>query len=90
MLVAAHARVVIDVARLRHADDGLNQQVRLDLFGGAKRELLVRAVHRIARLERDDTAPAELLKSFAKLTRSITQVLEIVVTRYLDAAQLAA
>ena len=90
MLVAAHARVVIDVAGLRHADDGLNQQIRLDLFGRPERELLVRAVHRVARLERDDAAPAELLESLTKLARSISQVLEIVMARRFDTAELAA
>ena len=79
VLVAAHAREVIDVAGLRHADDGMDQQVRLDLLRRAERELLVRAVHRIARLERDDAAPAELLKAIAQLLRSVAQVLEIVV-----------
>src|SRR6188508_43079 len=90
MLVAAHAREVIDVARLRHTDDRLNQQVRLDVFGRTERELLVRAMHRIARLERDDAAPAELLKAIAKLLGRIAQMFEIVVPRRLDAAQLAA
>ena len=63
MLVAAHAREVVDVAGLRHADDGLHQQVRLDVLRRAEGELLVRAVHRVARLERDDLAPAELLEA---------------------------
>ena len=31
-LVAAHARVVVDVAGLGHADDGVDQQVRLDVL----------------------------------------------------------
>ena len=81
VLVAAHAREVVDVAGLRHADDGMDQQVRFDVLRRAERELLVRAVHRIARLERHDPAPAELLKAIAKLLRSIAQVLEIVVNR---------
>ena len=71
MLVAAHAREVVDVARLRHADDGLNQQVRLDVLRRPERELLVGAMHRIARLERDDAAPAELLKAIAKFFRCV-------------------
>ena len=90
VLVAAHAREVVDVAGLRHADDGVDQQVRLDVLRRAERELLVRAVHRVARLKRDDAAPAELLKAVAKLFRSVAQVLEIIVARRLDAAQFAA
>ena len=72
VLVATDAREVVDVAGLRHADDGMDQQVRLDVLRRAERELLVRAVHRIAGLERDDTAPAELLKAIAKLLRSVS------------------
>ena len=90
MLVAAHAREVVDVARLRHADDRLDQQVRLDVLRRAERELLVRAMHRVARLERDDLAPAELLEAVAHLLRRVAQVLEVVVARRLDAAELAA
>jgi hypothetical protein len=71
VLITAHAREVVDVARLRHADDGLDQEIRLDVLGRAKRQLLVGAVHRVARLEGDDAAPAELLKAIAKLLRSI-------------------
>jgi hypothetical protein len=35
---------MVDVAGLRHADDGLNEQVRLDVLGGTERQLLVRPV----------------------------------------------
>ena len=90
VLVATDAREVVDVAGLRHADDGMDQQARFDILRRAERELLVRAVHRIAGLERHDPAPAELLKAIAKLLRSITQVLEIVMNRSIDSAQLAA
>ena len=59
-LVAAHAGEVVDVAGLGHADDRVDQQVRLRLAGGAEGQLLVRAVQRVAGLEGDDPAPAEL------------------------------
>ena len=57
-LVAADARVVIDVARLGHADDRMDEQVGFFLLRGAERELVVCAVHRVAGLEGDDVAPA--------------------------------
>ncbi len=38
VLVAAHARVVIDIAGLGHADHRVDQQVGLDLTGGAERQ----------------------------------------------------
>ena len=90
MLVATHAREVIDVAGLRHADDGMQQQIRLDLFRGAKRELLVSAMHRITGLKRNDATPADFLEAIAQLLRRVAQMLEIVVHGRLDAAQPAA
>ena len=73
VLVAAHAREVIDVAGLGHADDRMDQQVRLDVARRPERQLLVRAVHRVARLERDDLAPAELAETAAQLGRRVAQ-----------------
>ena len=90
VLVAAHARVVIDVARPRHADHGMQQQVGLALARRAEGELLVRAVHGVAGLEGDDLAPAKLAKPPAQLRRRVAQQLEVVVHRRLDAAQLPA
>ena len=55
-LVAADAGVVVDVARLRHADDRMDEQIGPFFFGGAERQLVVRAVHRVAGLEGDDLA----------------------------------
>ncbi len=59
-LVAAHAGEVVDIARLGHADDRVDQQVGLGLFRGAEGQFLVRAVQRVAGLEGDDAAPAQL------------------------------
>jgi hypothetical protein len=69
VLVAAHPRVVVDVAGPCHADDGMQQQVGFGLARGAQRELLVRAMHGIACLERDDLAPAQLAETPAQLGR---------------------
>ena len=55
-LVAANARVVVDVARLGHADDRMDEQVGFLFLRGAERELVVGAVHRVAGLEGDDLA----------------------------------
>ena len=69
-LVAADARVVVDVARLGHADDRMDEQVGAFFFRGAERELVVGAVHWIARLEGDDFRPATLAEFFAELGRA--------------------
>ncbi len=57
-LVAAHTRVVIHIAGLRHAHHGMNQQVRLDLLGSAECQFDVGPMHGITRLERHYAAPA--------------------------------
>ena len=62
-LVAADARVVVDVARLGHADDRVDEQVRAFFLRGAERELVVRAVHRVAGLEGDDLASSRACRT---------------------------
>ena len=80
-LVAAHARVVVDIAGLGQADDRMYQQVRLVLPGSTEGELLVGTMQGIARLERDDLAPAELAELRAQLCRRVAQPAEIVMGR---------
>jgi hypothetical protein len=62
-LVAAHPGEVVDVAGLGQADDGMDQQVGLRLLRGAEGQLLVRAVQRVARLERDHLRQPSLRNS---------------------------
>jgi len=90
LLVAAHARVVIDVAGLGHADAWMNQQVRLGDLRSAERQFEVRAMHRVARLERHDALPAEFFEMRPCLARRHAQMTEVVVARRFEAAQLAA
>ena len=59
-LIATHACVMVDVPRLGHADHRMDQQVGLDLLGRSRRQLLVRAVHRVTGLERHYFRPAQL------------------------------
>jgi hypothetical protein len=56
-LVTSHSDVVLDVARFRHPDGGVNEEVRSFLFCGPQGQLLVSAVHRIACLEGNYAAP---------------------------------
>jgi hypothetical protein len=88
--VAAHAGEVVDVARLRHADDGVDEEVRLRLLGRAEGQLLMRAVERVAGLEGDDAAPAELAEIGAEFVRRVAAGLEVVVDGRLDAGHRAA
>ena len=76
---------MVDVARLGHADDRVNEEVRFDLLCGAERELDVRAVHRVAGLEGDDAAPAASGELFAELGRRRRRRLVVVVERELQA-----
>ena len=84
-LVAAHAGEMIDVARLGHAHDGVDQQVGLRLLGGAEGQFLMRAVQRVARLEGHDAPPAELAEQRAQLVGRVAPTAEIVMHRLLDA-----
>ena len=82
--VAADAGVVIDVARLGHADDRMDQESAADLRGGLLGQLFVSPVQRVAGLEGDDAAPGKRLKMPAKLGGRAAQLDEIVVRRYAD------
>ena len=68
--VAADAGEVVDVARLGHADDRVDQQAAADLLGGSLGQLLVGPVQRVAGLEGDDLAPAQRLEVLAQLGRA--------------------
>ncbi len=81
---------MVDVARLGHADDRVDQQVGLRFPGGAEGQFLVRAVQRVAGLEGDDLAPAELAEEGAQLVRRVAAGAEIVVHGLLDAGDRAA
>ena len=90
MLVAAHAREVVDVTGLGQADHRVEQQVGLGDLGGALGQLLVRPVHRVAGLECDDPGPAPLLEPMPEIGGLVAQLPEIVLGRPGDAAQPAA
>ena len=85
VLIAAHAREVIDVARLGHADDRVNQQIRIGFAGRTERQFLVRPVQRVPGLESNDLAPSQLAETTAQLRRGVPEQLEVIVGRRLDA-----
>ena len=82
--VAADARVVIEVSRLRHADDRVDQQVRLQFAGRPQGQLEVRPMHRVAGLEGDRRLPSELREPSPQLLGRLAQSREVVVPRRLD------
>ena len=88
--IAANARVVVDVAGLRHADHGMNQEVGFDLLRRAQRQLLMRPVHRVARLERHDAHPPQLGELGPQLLRRVPQQPVVVVRHGPHAGQRAA
>ena len=79
--VAADAGVMVDVARLGHADDRVDQQAAADLLGRPLGQLFVGPVQRVAGLEGDDPAPAQRLKVLAQLGRRPAELDEVVVRR---------
>jgi hypothetical protein len=89
-LIAAHAGEMVHVARLGHADDGVDEQVGLRLARGAEGQFLMRAVQRVARLEGHDAAPAHLAEEGAHFVGRVAAGLEIIVHGLLDAGDRAA
>ena len=89
-LIAAHAGEVVHIARLGHADDRMDQQVGLCLARGAEGQFLMGTVQRVAGLESDDAAPAQLAEMRAQLVRGVAAAAEIVMRRLLDAGDRAA
>ena len=77
-LVAAHTRVVIDIARLGHSDHRMDEQARLGFLGGAQRELEMRAMQWVPCLEGNDPPPAKHRELCPQLRGSVTQVAIVV------------
>ena len=68
----------------------MDEEAGFDLLRGAEGEFDMRAVHRVTSLEGDDAAPALVRKIGAKLGGCLTQGLEVVVARELEALEPAA
>lgn len=75
---------MVDIARLRQTDDGVDQDVRLPSPRRSYSQFSMCAMHGIASLERDDTAPAKLLEVCAQLCRSVSKGHVIVVLESVD------
>jgi hypothetical protein len=86
-LVAANPRVVVDVTRLGHADDGMDEEVGLHLLGRAQGELVVGAVQRVTGLEGDHPAPAPSGELGPQRRRRVAQRRVVVVGWQLDALE---
>ena len=69
---------------------GWTSRLASSSFGGAERELVVGAVHRVAGLEGDDLPPAALGELLAELGRRVAQRAIVVVQRRLQRLDLAA
>ncbi len=87
LLVAADAREMVDVARLGLPDHWVDQEVRLGDLGGALGQLLMRPVHRIARLEGDHPLPAPAGEFGAQVLGVVAQLGKIVLHRRGDAGE---
>ena len=87
MLVAAHPRVMVDVARLGQAHRGMNEQIGLGLLDGAQGQFLMGAMHGVTGLERHHSLPAQLGEAGAQLARRATQLGKIVMGGRFDTMQ---
>jgi hypothetical protein len=89
-LVDADTGEVVNVAGLGEADDGVDEDIGLAGAGSADRQLTMGAVHGVARLERDDLLPAELVEVQTQFRGRIPQTDIVVVLQAVDGLELAA
>ena len=73
----------MQVARLGHADRGMQQDICLCLLGRLQSDLTMHAVHRFTGMKADDILPAHLDKQMTQFLWCVTQGFEIVVNRQL-------
>lgn len=66
-LIDADTGEVVNVARLGHADNGVDEDVGLLRAGSADRQLTVSTVHWVSGLEGDNLLPAKLVEVGAEL-----------------------
>ncbi len=78
---------MVDVTRLGHADDGMDEEVGLHLLGRPQGELVVGTVQRVAGLEGDHPAPAPAGELGPQLRRCAAQRQVVVVGGQLDALE---
>ena len=83
-MVTTNTCVMIYIARLGHAHHRVDQQVRLKVCRRPKSKLLVRPVHWVPGLKRDDLAPAQLRELPAHFVRSHAGRHKVIVLRWLD------
>ncbi len=84
-LVAVHPRVILQIARLGHADRGMQQQMGLDFLGRLQGHLTLHAVHGFAGLKGHHLAPAHLVEQGPQLFRAVPEAAEVVVHGALNA-----
>ena len=66
--IYSNTSVVINISGFRQPNNGVDEDVRLALAGGADGQLTVSAVHGVTSLECDDLTPCELLEVRAELS----------------------
>ena len=75
---------MIDITGFCHADNRMDQQVGLCLFGGAERQFLMRPMQRIASLKRNHFAPAKFAEIGPQFIWRIASAAKIIMHRWLD------
>ena len=89
-LITADSRVMVNITRLGHSNHRMNQEVCLHLLGRPQCKLLMRPMHRVARLKRHHLTPSELGEGFPQFHRRMTDFQVVVVNGSLDSFELPA
>lgn len=87
-LVDTNASVVVDITRLGHTNDGVDEHIGLALTSSSHGELTMSTVHRVTSLESDDLAPCDLGKVLPELSRGIPEGDVVIVGRLRDGLDL--
>ena len=89
LLVALDACEMAEIVVHGDTGDGVQEQVPSHFPGGVERQLPLSLVHRTARMECDDPAPAEPIEEPAEFAGRVAQFLVVVVRGEPDAADAA-
>ena len=77
--IAGDPGVVVDIARSGDPHDRVDEEVGVELLGGAQGQLLVRPVHGVPGVERHDPVPAQPVELGPQLPGCATELGELVV-----------
>lgn len=72
---------MVDIARFRQANDGMNQYIGLPCAGCSDSQFAVSAVHGVPCLEGDHSGPAKLIEMGSEFSRRVAKSYVVIVVQ---------